>query len=89
MRRPTGFLVVEYAEDFEQTLKIENGDTLPPGGVLDWRDKRDSAALFPDRKTASDAIDRTEHYRLAFGTNHPERKRCKIVPVAAPQPTAA
>ena len=81
---PTGFLVMEICEDYEQALVVVNGKNLPFGGILDWSPKPGSAprAIFPTRKAARSAIDRTEHYRLAFGrTDLPERKFCHVVPV--------
>ena len=88
MAEVTGFVVFEASEDFEQALRLLHGDALPAGGILDWREGRQPAALFPSRQAARDAITRTEHYRLAFGNNKlPERKFCKIVPVATTQET--
>jgi len=76
-----GYLVMESAEDFEQALALKTGCELPSGGVLGWADK-DCRAIFKDRKEALKAIDRTEHYRLAFGeTMMPEKKFCHIIPV--------
>lgn len=83
MGKPIGFIVMETAEDYEQGLTLRTGEHLPPGGILDWRGKKDAVAVFPDRASARAAISRTEHYRLAFGNGQlPERKFCKIVPVA-------
>lgn len=83
--KPTGYLVAEYCEEWEQPLRLVLGDALPDGGVLDWGVP---AAIFPNRKAARAAITRTEHLRLAFGKHPdlghlPERKLCKIVPVLA------
>ena len=74
------YLVMESTDDYEQSLCIEHGAYLPAAGVLCWRGK-EAATAFADRATARGAIERTEHYRLAFGTNHPEKRFCKIVPV--------
>lgn len=74
-----GYFVVESAEDFEQVLTLDTSKGFPKGGILNWPGK--TRTLFPDRESAKKAIDRTEHYRLAFGENYPERKSCKIVPV--------
>ena len=85
MAKPTGFIVMETAEDYEQGLTLRTGEHLPPGGILDWCDRkpREAVAVFPDRTTARAAVTRTEHYRLAFGTKQlPEREFCNIVPVA-------
>jgi hypothetical protein len=83
-----GYMVFEASEDFEQALRLLHGDALPAGGILDWREGRQPAALFPTRGDARDAITRTEYYRLAFGNNLlPERKFCKVVPVAMTQET--
>ena len=57
--------------------------TTPPGGILDWGTP---AAIFPDRQSAREAINRTEHYRLAFGLvpgaagSLPEKQFCKVIP---------
>lgn len=76
-----GFLVIEKAEEYEQPLGIESGKNLPEGGLLTWTDG--TRAIFPDRKSAREAITRTDHYRQAFKSfQYPEAKFCKIVPVA-------
>lgn len=79
--KPTGFIVFDYEEDWEQALALDKSEGTPPGGVLDWLKKGQAASVFPDRQSAKTAIKRTEHYRLAFASNHPEAKCCKIVPV--------
>jgi hypothetical protein len=79
-----GFAVVESCEDYEQTLVLRTGREMPTGGILDWADNRarEPRAIFESRVAAREAIDRTEHYRLAFGrTDLPERKLCGVVPV--------
>lgn len=79
-----GFVVVESCEDYEQTLVLREGKELPPGGILDWADRRDrdARAVFATKSDARAAIERTEHYRLAYGRNDlPERKLCTVVPV--------
>ena len=88
MAEVTGYMVFESCEDYEQGLRLLHGDALPAGGILDWREGRQPAALFPTRQAARDAITRTEHYRLAFGNDRlPERKHCKVVPVTMMQET--
>lgn len=47
--KPSGYLVVDRCEDWEQPLALRTGDPLPPGGVLSWGTP---AAIFPDRATA-------------------------------------
>ncbi len=75
------FLVMESSGDFEQALRLRKEPGLPPQGVLDWRSGR-AATLFGSRKLARAAIERTEHYRLAFGAeNWPEKKCCKVIAV--------
>lgn len=79
-----GFVVVESCEDYEQTLVLREGKELPPGGILDWADHRhrDARAVFAAKADARAAIDRTEHYRLAYGRSDlPELKLCSVVPV--------
>lgn len=80
-----GFVVVESCDDYEQALVLRAGEGMPPGGILDWAKRRstDARAVFAERKAARAAIERTEHYRLAFGrTDLPDRKFCSVVPVA-------
>ena len=77
-----GYLVMETCEDFEQALTLKTGNNFPTGGVLYWAEKN-CRVVFQDRKSAMDAINRTEHYRLAFGIEQmPEKKFCHVVPVA-------
>lgn len=79
-----GFAVVETYEDYEQILVLLTDKALPPGGILDWADKRtrDPRAIFKSRREAREAINRTEHYRLAYGrADLPERQLCSVVPV--------
>lgn len=79
-----GYVVVEYCDDFEQILGLDDGENMPPGGILAWRDSypRDPCAIFADRKAARAAIVRTTHYAAAFGrTDLPERILCRIDPV--------
>ncbi len=79
--KPTGYLVMESCEDYEQALRLLTGSVLPPGGILEWADDRQARTIFATRADARAAIDRTEHYRLAYGaTNLPEKRFCKIVP---------
>lgn len=74
-----GWMVIEHVDEFEQPLGLDTSDDKPKGGILEWTEK--ARAIFPDHKSARDAICRTDHYRQAFRTNHPERRFCKIVPV--------
>lgn len=89
MSKPFGFVVVESSEAVEQTLALMTGPDLPPGGILTWRCEviPSRSIVFRDRKSAKAAIDRTEHYRLAFGSNNPERRWCDIVPVELAEET--
>ena len=81
--KPTGYIVFETCNDYEQSLALLRGDGLPSGGVLYWREDGKPCAVFQDRASAKAAIERTEHYRLAFGRKDiPERSFCVIVPVA-------
>ena len=81
--KTTGYLVMESCDDYEQALALLVGDKLPPGGVLDWAGAK-PVALFSCRYDARRAIDRTEHYRRAYGrTDMPEKKQCRVVPVSA------
>lgn len=81
-RTTVGFVIVEAADSFEQTLALDVGPQLPNGGILNWRD-RGAAFLFKTRADARAAIKRTEHYRLAFSSGHPEARFCRIVPIHA------
>lgn len=79
-----GFLVMEFCEDFSQVLVLRAKPGFPPGGLLDWDSgNKDARALFPTRQAARAAIDRTEHYRLAFAepSKWPEKRFCTVVPV--------
>lgn len=79
------FIVFEHCDDYEQGLTLRTGKHLPPGGILDWceRKPREAVAVFTSRADARAAITRTEHYRLAFGDSRlPERRYCTVVPVA-------
>ena len=81
---PSGFLVLEACEQYEQVLALDLGKDKPPGGVLTWADGKHMRAFFPSRVAARQAINRSEHYRKAFGlTNAPEAANCRIEMVAA------
>lgn len=89
-RKVLGFQVFERCEDFEQSLGLFESERLPPGGVLSWVDDAKSRAVFATRKLAREAIERSEHLRLAWkdaedgcpGVGQiPERKFCVTVPV--------
>jgi hypothetical protein len=83
-----GYFVMERSEDYEQVLRLLHGEVIPKGGILDWADRNQPRAMFATRADAQAAIERTEHYRLAFGyTNLPEKKFCRISPVAAIAPS--
>lgn len=86
MSKPIGYFVMESCEQYEQALGVRHDDKTPPGGILDWTDG--AKALFSDKATARAAIERTEHFRLAWGLlagdgQLPEKKFCRIVPVIA------
>ena len=84
LRTTLGFIVVETCEDFEQPLRLCTGDDLPKAGLLNWMDEpRHRAFLFRSRAEARSAILRTDHYRLAFGTEYPKKQDCRIVMVEA------
>lgn len=79
-----GFIVLEACEDYEQVLSLDVGKDKPPGGILTWADSKHMRCFFPTRKSAREAITRTEHYRKAFGLKTPpEAKHCRIEFVAA------
>jgi hypothetical protein len=80
---PSGFIVVEACEDYEQVLGLDVGKDKPPGGILTWSTSKAIRAIFTSRQAARQAIERTEHYRKAFGlTDLPEKKFCRIEVVA-------
>lgn len=84
MKKDLRYLVIERCDDYEQPLGLQIGKELPDGGVLTWTDG--PRAAFTSRDLAKQAIDRSEHYRLAFGQDDergrlPEKKFCKIIPV--------
>ena len=81
-----GFVVIESCENFEQILCLEQSDNRPLEGILTWPGEGFDRHIFPDRKSARAAIERTHHYAKAFGySNMPEKQFCKIEPVALPQ----
>lgn len=80
-----GYVVIEHCEDFEQVLCLETGEACPEAGILTWPGEGFDRHMFPDRKSAREAIERTHHYAKAFGyTNMPDKKFCKVEPVALP-----
>lgn len=84
--KPLGYIVVEACEDYEQVLGLKKFAGSPPGGILDWTSG--TRCMFESRQLAKEAIDRTEHYRLAFGLTGaaglPEKKLCRIHAVGQP-----
>jgi len=85
-----GYVVIEGCEDYEQILALNMANTLPPGGLLEWPTKRLKSCVFPTRKDARAAIERTHHYAKAYGlTDLPERQYCIVKPVVTPHPTEA
>ena len=75
--KPTGYVVIEYCDDYEQILALNADERFPPGGILEWA--TGAKSMFPDRAAARAAISRTDHYRLAFGRKDlPEKKMCRI-----------
>jgi hypothetical protein len=75
---------MESCEAYEQALCLLRGDGYPDDGILNWDEKNGGRAVFYTRQQARAAIDRTEHYRLAFGrTDLPEKRFCHIVPVVS------
>lgn len=84
-----GYIVLEACEEWEQVLGLDVREEYPRGGILDWcpGDNNAKRAVFATRKAARDAIERSEHMRLAHGwTNVPERKNCRIEPVVFVDP---
>lgn len=82
--KAAGYLVLEACEDYEQVLALCTGGDLPAGGVLEWAEGSILRTMFASRQDARSAIDRTEHYRLAYGREDlPEKKFCRVVPVAS------
>lgn len=82
-RKPCGYIVLEQADEFEQVLGLDVSTGMPPGGILTWADDRAMRVFFPTRQEARAAIERTEHYRKAFGrTDLPSKAYCRIEPIA-------
>lgn len=80
--KPTGYIVMETAEDFEQGLRLVTGDKYPKDGILSWRTSNSQpVAVFRTPADARAAINRTDHYRQAFGTTDPEKRFCRVTPV--------
>jgi hypothetical protein len=83
-----GFVVIETCQDYEQILGLKKMKNAPPLGILNWTNSVRS--VFKSRNEAKAAIDRTEHFRLAWGrTDLPEKKFCKIIPVGFALPVEA
>lgn len=81
-RKIHGFIVVEACDDYERVLALDDGQGLPPGGVLRWARGGLRRTLFGSHKAARAAIKRTEHYRLAYGDHDcSEAYMCRIDPV--------
>lgn len=82
MTKIIGYIVMEHCQDYEQALAIDHDPRYPPEGLLDWSDK--AKTLFPSRRSARAAINRTHHFEKAFGDCRlPKRALCKIVAVVA------
>lgn len=85
---PSGYVVIESCDDYEQILSLDIGKDKPSGGVLTWAGGRAMRVFFQTKKDAREAIKRTEHYRLAFGSNSmPEAKFCRVELVAVVEKT--
>jgi len=81
-----GYVVIESCENYEQILCLETGEGIPDNGILCWAGEGFERHIFPDRKQARGAINRTYHYAKAFEyTNMPEKKYCKIKAVMLPE----
>jgi hypothetical protein len=85
-RERIGWAVRDHCEDHEQFLSLVEGDGRPSGGLLEWREESMKVAVFLSRSDARAAITRTEHYRLAYGSGHPERRWMSIVPFEVVRP---
>lgn len=83
MNKTIGYLVIDSAEEWEQPLRLRHADGDPPAGVLEWLGKGDAASVFPDRKAARAAINRTHHFAHALEQVglYPTKVACKIVPL--------
>lgn len=90
--KPTGFIVIEQCEDWEQVLALIQGKNLPPGGILDWPlvEPVKMRSVFASKSDARAAVERTEHYRLAYGRKDlPEKCLCRLVGVCDVPPKEA
>lgn len=80
--RTLGYVVLETADQYEQVLALDHADAFPLHGILTWADPKRKRAVFETRAQARAAVERTEHYRLAFDrTDLPVRAYCRIEPV--------
>lgn len=80
--RTFGYVVLECADEFEQVLALDQAPAFPKHGILTWATDKLKRAVFETRPLARAAIERTEHYRLAFDrTDLPARAYCRIEPV--------
>jgi hypothetical protein len=86
--KAAGYIVMESCDDYEQALVIVDGDVLPKGGILAWASSNsEPRAMFASREDARAAIERTEHYRLAFGHDYPVKRFCRVVPITTITPS--
>ncbi len=85
MTRVAGFIVFESCEEWEQPLRLRFGPGLPVRGILDWHGG-EPITVFPDRKTAREAIARTEWYARATEKPDmfPRRAICTVRPISRP-----
>lgn len=75
-----GYIVVEHDGDFESPLDLTHENGYPREGLLEYSDN--NTHLFATRALARAAINRTEHYRLAFSdTCFPVSKYCRVIAV--------
>jgi len=80
-----GYIVVECSEDYEQVLCLDIGHGLPEKGILSWQEGPLIRHVFPNKKEARSAINRTYHYAKAFSDKGlPEKEYCKIYPILLP-----
>lgn len=80
--RTLGYVVLECADEFEQVLALDHAPAFPRHGILIWADSKRKRAVFETRAQARAAVERTEHYRLAFDrADLPARAYCRIEPV--------
>ena len=85
-RKRIGMIAMDMGPDgLGQLMTLRTGSEHPRGGIIDWCDDNEPAFVFPDRQEAKAAIERTYHYKRAFGLDGDAKaiRQLKLIPVEA------